>query len=326
MNSDVGHTWVLVLAAGEGTRLRTLTTTPDGAAIPKQFCSLRGGCSLMEEALQRAATIAEPEHICAVVAQQHRQWWEGPLKSLRKNNVIVQPANCGTANGILLPLLHIMTRDPEARIVLLPSDHHVRDEILLSRALGQAVGQLRHCKREIVLLGVEPDEIDPGLGYIVPGVSSGALRCVERFVEKPSIALTRQLIAQGALWNVFIVAARARTLLDIFSTRFPEIVDDMRAVVAHDATQPHEPVAAAHLYKSLPDIDFSRHIAQGYESALRVLPMPVCGWSDLGTPARVAQTLARIAEVEPIDTGRSFQLSGYLNLATQYALLGACRT
>ncbi len=320
MNNDIGQTWALVLAAGEGTRLRTLTTTMDGAAIPKQFCSLRGGHSLLEETLFRATAIADPERICAIVAQQHRRWWEGPLRLLRNDNVIVQPANRGTANGILLPLLHILERDPEARIVLLPSDHHVRDEALLSRALVKAVAQLRHCKREVILLGVEPEEIDPDLGYVVPGSINGELRQVERFVEKPAAPLARELIGQGALWNVFIIAARASALLNMFITRYPNIVDDMRTVVAHDALRPREPIAASHLYKSLPDIDFSRHIAQGYESALRVLPAPACGWSDLGTPARVAQTLARIAEVESVDDEVTSDKTP-LNLAIQYARL-----
>jgi len=53
-----GGTWAVVLAAGEGSRLRALTTTSSGIAVPKQFCSLRGGASLLEEALQRAAAVA----------------------------------------------------------------------------------------------------------------------------------------------------------------------------------------------------------------------------------------------------------------------------
>src|SRR5689334_15770955 len=100
------HTWGLVLAAGEGSRLRSLTTTTDGQAVPKQFCSLRGGPSLLHEALQRAEKIAPRERICTIVAQQHQHWWNEPLAMLDPLNVIAQPENRGTANGILLPLLH----------------------------------------------------------------------------------------------------------------------------------------------------------------------------------------------------------------------------
>jgi mannose-1-phosphate guanylyltransferase len=63
-----GNTWAIVLAGGEGSRLHSLTTTTVGVAIPKQFCSLRGGDSLLHDALKRAESIASPNHICAVVS------------------------------------------------------------------------------------------------------------------------------------------------------------------------------------------------------------------------------------------------------------------
>src|SRR5215203_1225480 len=60
------HTWALVLAGGEGSRLRSLTTRPCGTSVPKQFCSLRGGQTLLEDALRRAASITAPERICTI--------------------------------------------------------------------------------------------------------------------------------------------------------------------------------------------------------------------------------------------------------------------
>jgi len=113
-------TWALVLAAGEGSRLRALTTT-NGVAVPKQFCSPQSGPSLLQEALRRAEAVAPRSRICTIVAEQHRRWWEGPLWSLPPQNIIVQPENRGTAAGLLLPLLlHIEARDPQARVVVLP--------------------------------------------------------------------------------------------------------------------------------------------------------------------------------------------------------------
>lgn len=104
------NTWALVLAAGEGSRLRSLTTAADGTAVPKQFCSLLGGPSLLQEALHRAQSIAPRERICTVVAEHHRRWWQRALWSVPAANVIAQPANRGTAIGILLPVLHIRSR------------------------------------------------------------------------------------------------------------------------------------------------------------------------------------------------------------------------
>jgi mannose-1-phosphate guanylyltransferase len=113
-----------VLAAGEGSRLQALTTTASGIAIPKQFCTLGGDGSLLHDSLHRAGAVADSEHICAIVAEQHRRWWQTLQLGIPSANLISQPRNRGTANGILLPLLHIVHRDPQATLLVLPSDHY----------------------------------------------------------------------------------------------------------------------------------------------------------------------------------------------------------
>ena len=287
--------WAVVLAAGEGSRLHSLTTTSSGIAIPKQFWSLRGERSLLHEALRRATAVAPRTRRCIVVAEQHRQWWSTELSAEPHENVIVQPSNRGTAIGILLPLLHIVIRDPDARIVLLPSDHHVCDESILAAALQEAMRQLQARRNQILLLGISPEDDDPGLGYIVPGIADGSgVWRISHFVEKPSAALARSLIASEALWNTFIIVAHAKGLLQVLSCHFPRIVDEMRAVIEHSPCTGAASAAAVRLYKRLPDIDFSRQILETAASALRVLPVERCGWSDLGTPQRVAAVLRRL--------------------------------
>ncbi len=81
--------------------------------------------------------------------------------------------NRGTANGILLPLLHIEARDPDARIVISTSDHYVRDEPVLVTALESALGRLDNEVEEIILLGIHPERADPDLGYSIPGPADG---------------------------------------------------------------------------------------------------------------------------------------------------------
>jgi mannose-1-phosphate guanylyltransferase len=323
---SVSNTWAVVLAAGEGSRLKSLTTTRDGLSVPKQFCSLNGGASLLGDALRRAEVIAMPERICVVVAEQHRQFWEPQLDSVHAANIIVQPANRGTATGILLPLLHILARDPDARIALLPSDHHVREESVLGDHLCKAVSLLEHARDQIILLGMEPDELDPDLGYIVPGARHRTgLHSVQTFFEKPSDVQARELMLQGALWNVFIMAARGRTLLKVFTNAMPATVAAMREAIAIDRLT-HQHNAILTLYRMLPDVDFSRDIAQKHERELCVIAVPACGWSDLGTPRRVGQALLRTPAATPRLGARAARWGGLLNLANQHALISGRNT
>jgi mannose-1-phosphate guanylyltransferase len=194
------NVWALVLAGGEGKRLHALTTRPGGTPVPKQFCSLRGERSLIEEAIARGSALVDTERICVIVGAAHRHWWlqSAALKRLPANNLIVQPRGRGTAVGILYAVLHIATKDPDAVIVLLPSDHHVADEGALRESLVAALQRTRQGAGSPVLLGLEPDRADTELGYIVPGARdpSGGYR-VRRFVEKPDISAARALVDGG---------------------------------------------------------------------------------------------------------------------------------
>src|SRR5580692_9096955 len=105
-DSEIGGTWALVLAGGSGTRLRSLTTRDD-VFVPKQYCALRRGPSLLTQTLIRAASVAPTARTCAVVAAQHRWCWESQLASMPRANVFVQPQDRGTAHGVLLALLQL---------------------------------------------------------------------------------------------------------------------------------------------------------------------------------------------------------------------------
>lgn len=268
----------------------------------------------MDEALERAESVAPRGRVCAIVAAQHRRWWERLPERLPASNVIVQPENRGTANGILLALTRISERDRNARVVLLPSDHHVEDEPTLAGSLRCAGEHLRLRPDEILLLGIQPGEADPELGYIVPGhrFPQGTLE-IAQFVEKPPASIARQLIEKGALWNSFILAATAGALLRLLRQRFPEIVDAMRDVVRRDRHRPDNPIATARLYAHLPSLDFSRDVlSTEREPTLRVLAVPECGWSDLGNPTRIAATLRQARSTQHLGRsafGRSAQIS-----------------
>ncbi len=322
------NTWAVVLAAGDGTRLSTLTTDSDGNPVPKQFCSLNGGGSLLHEALQRATRIVPRDRVCAVVANQHRSYWRLDLWALPAGNIIVQPINRGTAHGVLLAVMSILERDPSARIVFLPADHYVADESALAGSLRQAAGLLNRKTQGLVLVGIEPDEPDPELGYIVPGRLLGdGSYAVEQFVEKPLPKVASELLSSGALWNSFIFAANAASLLGMLRQRIAASVEDIATAIARD-DRSH---ALAQAYERLGSIDFSRTIMQGAESSLRVVAAPQCGWTDLGTPKRVADTLRRLDRLSssPVLTPTVYRSSvparAFINLAAQHARLGLAR-
>ena len=168
------------------------------------------------------------------------------------------------------------------------------------------------------MLGIEPDNPDPELGYIVPGDCNrhGTFN-VTRFVEKPSATHALELIGDGGLWNAFIIAAHAQALLQLFERRCPEIVMEMRGIVQRSLNTQHDTTAAMDLYDRLPMLDFSRHILHGQEMHLRALPVPYCGWSDLGTPKRVADALRRVARDDHA-INIAMNATTHLNLAAQH--------
>lgn len=292
------HIWVLLLAAGEGNRVKDLTRDRWGLPAPKQYSLIGGRSTLLEATLERARKIAPPERIVAIVARQHRQWWLSELADLPAQNVIAQPENRGTAAGILLPLVRITRRDPNARLVILPSDHGVASEETLHRAVIEALACAPHSNSEIVLLGVQPKGPETGYGWIVPHPQEhGGLRSVAYFREKPDAASAASLRTQGGLLNSFILISGGRFLLDLFKTDLPQLWRAFQPVIGNEQNPLSMDLDLTHLYHSIPTLDFSKDILEHVADKLWVYPVPACGWLDLGTPERLTGHL--IAQGQP---------------------------
>lgn len=279
--------WAIILAAGDGKRVGKLIAASGAGQVPKQFWAPDGGETMLEWALQRAARLVPPERTVVVVAAQHQRYWR-PLLSPRlpPQNVVVQPANRGTAAGILLPAWRIFAQDPGANVLVLPSDHFVAREDLLHEALEQARIEVGRSPREIVLLGMAMEQAAPGFGWLTHDrpAASGLCR-VRHFVEKPEPAVAERLLATGALANSFMLAAHLATLFRLMEQTVPDLLAPFTAL--HDGGWPPSPGRLAELYESIPSYDFSHHVLAPAVESLRVLPVPECGWSDLGDPARV---------------------------------------
>lgn len=299
--------WAIVLAAGDGTRLRTLTTDVSGIAVPKQFCSFRRPSSMLRDALTRAEGLVPKNRIVTVVAARHRRWWEPELRDFPAENVILQPENKGTAAGLLLPLIEILRRDPDAEILVLPSDHYVADEKVLKMAFLAALPAAHEAFQRVVLLGITPDQPDTEYGWIVPMARGKEVVCgVERFVEKPALGIANRLFLEGGLWNSFMFAASGKTLLFLYQEILPDLLSPFLERL-FDTHPRWNAVKLAELYQALPNYDFSRDLMEKASQHLAVLPVPPCGWSDLGTPERVRRCLAESHRDWDIDLYSKFE-------------------
>jgi mannose-1-phosphate guanylyltransferase len=310
-------TWAVILAGGEGQRLESLTTDASGTRIPKQFCSLHGGMSLLEETLARVKGLCARERICVSVTEQHRRWWSGPLRGMAAENLVIQPRGRGTATGILLPVLRILARDPAATVLVLPSDHYVRDEEALRRAMRHAIAAAVSRPEQIFLLGVEPDEPDPELGYVLADPQPrDTVRIVRQFVEKPRHREDiNQLIVEGAMWNSFIFSASGSGLLKLYEANAASTLRAMRTALEQDRLNSSR-AAMRRLYESLPNADFCKDVLAGQERRLGLVPVAACGWSDLGTPLRLLRAVRRLG-VRRWSTATSGSMSRTLNLSDQ---------
>jgi mannose-1-phosphate guanylyltransferase len=282
--------WSVILAGGDGLRVSDLTRGHDGAPAPKQYCRLDGRPPMIRWALDRACRILPKRRALVVVNEGHRRFWEHDLADVAGPNLLVQPANRGTAVGVLLGLLAVQARaNPLAPIVFLPSDHYVADEDTLAGSIDRAVRGVVHEAAGILLLGMNPTECDQEYGWILPD-DGRDVAGVRRFVEKPPNGAARDLVRLGALVNSFVIVARAEAMLRLFNRMLPDLLRDFRAHVSS-----HGFGSLDGLYRTILPHDLSREVLQRAPESLSVLRVPSCGWSDLGTPSRLLSFLGQPA-------------------------------
>ncbi|MET0412040.1 MAG: sugar phosphate nucleotidyltransferase [Polyangiaceae bacterium] len=283
--------WSIVLAAGDGTRLRSLTRALHGEDLPKQFARIEASRSLLQSTVERALGWSVPERIVVVVASEREELARRQLLGYGAVTLVSQPKNLGTGPGILLPLAHVMAADPEAKVVILPSDHFVREEAPFRDTIRRARSRAE-ASDSLVLIGAEPDFPDPQYGWIVPRKDKG-ITYVDCFEEKPSESAAQRLLDKGALWNTFVLVASARHLWSLGSTHLPEQSQALEICVREHNVQ--EPDLLAEIYASMPAGDFSRDVLE-HASGLEMVSLPECGWSDWGTPERVLASLRGTSE------------------------------
>jgi mannose-1-phosphate guanylyltransferase len=282
--------YVIVLAGGEGQRLAPLTRALYGTDVPKQFAVLHGERSLMQTTIERASALTTIDRISVVVTAHHERIARDQLAAYPGVELVVQPRNLDTGPGLLLPLVRILARDRAARVIFLPSDHHVSNPAPIAAALGASA--TAGLDDRIVLLGVTPTGPEVEYGWIVRGrrIARTDGFGVRRFHEKPSAQVAESLWRRGGLWNTFISAGPAQRIWQLAQCHLPDHSQRLERYAEHiDRSDEGDALQVA--YDGMPAANFSRTVLS-HADALAVVPVTGSGWCDWGSPGRVFASLA----------------------------------
>jgi len=277
-----------------------------GKELPKQYVNFIGKHSMLERTFRRAEKWIPAERILTIVGRHHliHEEVQRQLSSRPAQTIIVQPDNKDTCPGILLPLMHLYKRAPEAIVAVFPSDHFILEEDRFMEHVALAARAVAHDPSRIVLLAMEAQYPEVDYGYIVPreehgGLNAWGLRTAARFVEKPGVAAARQLVDSGGLWNTMTMVFKVRTVLNLLQShcsstylRFDRIYD---AIGTSDEAKTTQDV-----YRTLNPSNFSKEflemVAVTSPETIAVLPVSQVLWSDWGSARRLLQVRALLTD------------------------------
>lgn len=229
-NTTIPHLYPVAMAGGKGTRFWPLSREK----YPKQYLKLAGERSLLQDTLMRLRDIARKGsvHIVTTEAQRDLVNWQARevLSSEKDFSTVVEPEGKNTAPAIALMAFKLMKKDKDALLLVLPSDHFIRDVPPFEEAVEQAAALA--AKGRIVTFGITPSRPETGFGYIKAGRSlGGGAYNVSQFVEKPDLKTARKYLKQGGFyWNSGMFLFRAKDMVEELKRYMPATYKAFQAI------------------------------------------------------------------------------------------------
>lgn len=272
------NTYVAIMAGGVGSRF----WPGSRESRPKQFLDMTGvGKSLLRLTFERFLHLCPADHIFIVTNAAYRDLVREQIPEISDAQILGEPSRNNTAPCIAYAALKLAAKDPEAVMVVAPSDHIVLQETEFIRNI-QIATDFCQTNDALLTLGIKPSRPDTGYGYIQFGEAADeTVRKVIRFTEKPKREDAERFLESGAyLWNAGIFIWRVSAILRAYETLAPEIIHILGAGKDKFNT-PDEQAFLLAAYPTTPDISVDFAIL---EKADNVYTIPSdFGWSDLGT-------------------------------------------
>ncbi len=288
----------VILAGGDGSRLKTLTRAIAGDERPKQFCPILNNETLLDVTRKRVSLKIAPENTFFSLTAKHERFYNALLKGVSKKQLTIQPENKGTATAILYSLLHLAKLNPQATVAFFPSDHYFSDDEAFMESVETAFRAAERSVDSLVLLGIEPESAETSYGWIEPqeslfGNLAKAVSRVKRFWEKPFPETADYLMTKGCLWNSFVMVGKVGTFLALIEKHIPALYK-MFAAASATFGNGAEKATIRSLYAWITDVNFSSEVLEKVTDELYVLRVSDVIWSDWGEPQRVLGTLENL--------------------------------
>ncbi|MEN9302097.1 MAG: hypothetical protein RL264_526 [Bacteroidota bacterium] len=277
MNNNFG----LIMAGGIGSRFWPMST-PE---FPKQFLDVLGiGKSLLRLTFERLQDLAPNNQIYILTNSIYKEIVLEQLPELTADQVLCEPERKNTAPCIAYAAAKIYSSNPEANLIITPSDHLIINSKRFNEIISTAV-EVAEKEHRLVTLGIQPTRPDTGYGYIEfdnsDGVEAGRAYSVVQFREKPNLATASEFLAAGNFyWNAGIFVWKANVILEALKAFQPKLYDLFMADGSVFHTDSEE-AFVAHCFAACEDISIDFAVMEHAKNISVVLAD--FDWSDLGT-------------------------------------------